>query len=133
MGFFRGYRPRASGDIVIESDLEPNANGDIHAASMALRHPDFGITAQFYADSRKRVTTGFGHLFNPIHPTSSRLTIDRQRQATKGKVNDLWIAATQDCSFLVLVLNLAISGPNANIAFLINQRSSSEYTQLQTA
>jgi integrase len=105
MSVFRGYRPRASSDFVIESDLEPssaewnryrcqphfralagwlrehgiegdkpihvlrkefgsriNENGDIHAASMALRHADIGITAQFYADSRKRVTTAFGHL-----------------------------------------------------------------------
>ena len=30
---------------------------------MALRHADIGITAQFYADSRKRVTTAFGYLF----------------------------------------------------------------------
>ena len=39
-----------------------NEKGDIHAASMALRHADIGITAQFYGDS-KRVTTGFGLLF----------------------------------------------------------------------
>ena len=39
-----------------------NENGDIHAASMALRHADIGITAQFYADGRKRVTTDFGRL-----------------------------------------------------------------------
>jgi integrase len=105
MSVFRGYRPRASSDFVIESDLEPssaewnryrcqphfralagwlrehgiegdkpihvlrkefgsriNENGDIHAASMALRHADIGITAQFYADGRKRVTTDFGRL-----------------------------------------------------------------------
>jgi integrase len=40
-----------------------NANGDIHSASRALRHADISITSQFYADNRKRVTTGFGHLF----------------------------------------------------------------------
>jgi hypothetical protein len=40
-----------------------NAKCDIHAASPAVWHADIGITAQFYADSRKRVTTGFGHLF----------------------------------------------------------------------
>jgi hypothetical protein len=40
-----------------------NAKCDIHAASMARWHADIGITAQFYADSRKRVMTGFGHLF----------------------------------------------------------------------
>jgi integrase len=39
-----------------------NENGDIHSASMALRHADIGTTAQFYADTRKRVTTDFGRL-----------------------------------------------------------------------
>ena len=34
----------------------------IHAASLALRHADIGVTAQFYADGRKRATSGFGHL-----------------------------------------------------------------------
>jgi integrase len=36
----------------------------IHAASEALRHADIGITAQFYADARKRATSGFGHLLS---------------------------------------------------------------------
>ena len=40
-----------------------NAKCDIHAASMARWHADIGITAQFYADSRKHVTTGFGYMF----------------------------------------------------------------------
>ena len=34
----------------------------IHAASRALRHADIRVTAQFYTDSRSRVTSGFGHL-----------------------------------------------------------------------
>ena len=36
----------------------------IHAASLALRHADIGITAQFYADARKRATSGFGQLLS---------------------------------------------------------------------
>jgi integrase len=105
MSVFRGYRPRASSDFVIESNLKPssatwnryrcqphfralaawlrehgvegnkpihvlrkefgsriNQLGDIHAASRALRHADIAVTAAFYSDSRKRVTTDFGRL-----------------------------------------------------------------------
>jgi integrase len=36
----------------------------IHAASLALRHAHIGVTAQFYADGRKRCTSGFGHLLS---------------------------------------------------------------------
>jgi integrase len=118
MSVFRGYRPRTTGDFVIESDLEPssakwnryrcqthfralaawlrergvegdkpihvlrkefgsriNELGDIHAASMALRHADIGITAQFYADGRKRVTTDFGRLLKSA--PANVVSIDR--------------------------------------------------------
>jgi hypothetical protein len=44
-----------------------NAHGNIHAASAALRHADIGITAQFYADKRERVTTGFGRHLKPTN------------------------------------------------------------------
>ncbi len=36
----------------------------IFAASRALRHSDIAITAQFYADKKKRVTVGLGSLLN---------------------------------------------------------------------
>jgi len=42
---------------------------------MALRHADIGITAQFYADSRKRVTTEFGRLLKSAPPNV--VSIDR--------------------------------------------------------
>jgi hypothetical protein len=37
----------------------------IHAASRALRHADIGVTAQFYTDSRARISSGLGHLLAP--------------------------------------------------------------------
>jgi hypothetical protein len=118
MSVFRGYRPRASSDFVIESNLKPssatwnryrcqphfralaawlrgkgiegnkpihvlrkefgsriNQLGDIHAASRALRHADIAVTAAFYSDNRRRVTTDFGRLLKSS-PTNV-LAIDR--------------------------------------------------------
>ena len=35
----------------------------IYAASRALRHADIGITTRHYADTKRRVPSGFGHRF----------------------------------------------------------------------
>jgi integrase len=37
----------------------------VYAASRALRHADLAITAQFYVESRSRVTAGMSHLLPP--------------------------------------------------------------------
>lgn len=41
-----------------------NAHG-VYAASRALRHGDVAVTAQFYVESRSRVTAGMSHLLPP--------------------------------------------------------------------
>jgi integrase len=53
----------------------------IHAASRALRHADIGVTAQFYTDSRARISSGLGHL---LAPTPENMTPIKGPESSPG-------------------------------------------------